>query len=60
MRGTTDFIDKKREKPKEVDALKRVQNWNEYKKPFPEEKLKTQAARCMECGTPFCQMGELI
>lgn len=60
MRGTTDFIDQKREKPKEIDALERIATWKEYQKPFPEEKLKIQASRCMECGTPFCQMGELI
>lgn len=60
MRGTTDFIEQKREKPKELDAAKRVATWKEYVQPFPEEKLRTQASRCMECGTPFCQMGELI
>ncbi|MGG3691993.1 glutamate synthase subunit beta [Heyndrickxia ginsengihumi] len=60
MRGTTDFIDKKREKPKELDPVKRIENWGEYQKPFPKEKLNTQASRCMECGTPFCQMGTLI
>lgn len=52
MRGTTDFIEQKREKPKELDAAKRVATWKEYVQPFPEAKLRTQASRCMECGTP--------
>jgi glutamate synthase (NADPH) small chain len=25
--------------------------------PFPEEKVRTQGARCMDCGVPFCHTG---
>jgi glutamate synthase (NADPH) small chain len=28
--------------------------------PMPEDNLRTQAARCMDCGTPFCHTGTLI
>src|SRR3546814_5789944 len=40
------------EKPEE-----RLKNWNEFVKPLPENELKDQAARCMNCGIPFCHNG---
>jgi glutamate synthase (NADPH/NADH) small chain len=33
----------------------RVLDWREFYEPFPEDKLRVQAARCMDCGVPFCQ-----
>ncbi|EUJ29165.1 glutamate synthase subunit beta [Listeria floridensis FSL S10-1187] len=39
-------------KPKE-----RVRDWNEYSLPLPEKDLTIQAARCMDCGVPFCSIG---
>src|SRR6266700_400418 len=35
----------------------RVQDYFEVYQPFPEEKVRTQAARCMDCGIPFCHTG---
>src|SRR4051812_30214606 len=35
----------------------RIQDWNEVYKEFPEDKLQTQASRCMDCGVPFCHQG---
>jgi glutamate synthase (NADPH/NADH) small chain len=35
----------------------RVHDWNEVYKDFPEDKLKAQASRCMDCGIPFCHQG---
>ncbi len=35
----------------------RVKTYREFVKDFPEEKLKEQAARCMDCGIPFCHSG---
>ena len=40
-----------------VRAAERVHDWFEIYLPFPEEKLRTQAARCMDCGVPFCHNG---
>ncbi|PVU92698.1 hypothetical protein BB559_003634 [Furculomyces boomerangus] len=34
---------------------KRIKDWNEINSRLSKEKLKTQAARCMDCGVPFCQ-----
>src|SRR5919198_620991 len=35
----------------------RIQDWKEVYKDFPEDKLKAQASRCMDCGIPFCHEG---
>ena len=38
-------------------VAERVKDWFEIYQPFPEEKLRTQGARCMDCGVPFCHTG---
>ncbi|WP_174615453.1 glutamate synthase small subunit [Virgibacillus ihumii] len=60
MGKTTGFMDYKREEAKERDTLTRVNDWQEYAAPFSDEALSRQGARCMDCGTPFCQIGEEI
>jgi glutamate synthase (NADPH/NADH) small chain len=35
----------------------RVHNWNEFVKPLPYAEVSRQAARCMDCGIPFCHNG---
>jgi glutamate synthase (NADPH) small chain len=35
----------------------RLKNYNEFVKPLPPEELNDQAARCMDCGIPFCHNG---
>ena len=35
----------------------RLRDWKEVYEPFPEEDLVDQAARCMDCGIPFCNNG---
>ena len=35
----------------------RLHDWREVYKEFPEDKLKAQASRCMDCGVPFCHQG---
>ena len=57
MGKPTGFMEFKREKVKEQPALERVSNWKEYASRLSDESLKTQGARCMSCGTPFCHMG---
>ena len=60
MGKPTGFIEYLREEPSELSALERIRNWDEFHLPMPEEKLRTQAARCMDCGTPFCHTGITI
>ncbi len=35
----------------------RLRDWHEVYLPYPEAALKDQAARCMDCGIPFCHNG---
>ena len=36
---------------------KRILDWREVYEPYPEAELRVQAARCMDCGIPFCHEG---
>jgi len=36
---------------------RRLRHWHEFVSAFPEPESLRQAARCMDCGTPFCQSG---
>lgn len=54
MEKITGFKKYKRETPKRRPADKRIKDFNEIYEVFPDEKLKMQAQRCMNCGTPFC------
>ena len=60
MGKPTGFIEYLREDPSELSAVERIRNWDEFHLPMPEDKLRTQAARCMDCGTPFCHTGITI
>lgn len=57
MGKITGFMEYERETPERRSVDERVNDWKELYKEFPEDKLKTQAARCMDCGTPFCHSG---
>jgi glutamate synthase (NADPH/NADH) small chain len=35
----------------------RIHDWKEVYKDFPDDRLKAQASRCMDCGVPFCHQG---
>ena len=57
MGKVTGFKEYTREMPARRAVAERVNDFFEVYQPFPEEKLRTQAARCMDCGVPFCQTG---
>lgn len=57
MGKPTGFLEAKRELPTRRPVAERIHDWKEVYLPFPEERLKTQAARCMDCGVPFCNNG---
>ncbi len=42
---------------KKEPVLERLKHWQEFYKPLPEEELRRQGGRCMDCGVPFCQSG---
>ena len=57
MGKITGFMDYKRKDCKREDSLSRLKHWNEFDTPLKEEERKEQAARCMDCGVPFCSSG---
>lgn len=57
MREQDGFLKYERELPKARPAKDRIDDFKEIYEEFPVEKTKTQAARCMDCGIPFCHSG---
>jgi glutamate synthase (NADPH/NADH) small chain len=57
MGKVTGFIEIQRKKHPTRDVGERVQDWNEVYLPYPDTSLRDQAARCMDCGIPFCHQG---
>ena len=57
MGKLTGFLEFKREQPERRKPEERIKDWFEIYQPFPEEKQREQAARCMDCGVPFCHTG---
>ena len=49
------FLRAVRETPTRRPVELRVLDWKEMYDPFPEDKLRAQGGRCMDCGVPFCQ-----
>jgi glutamate synthase (NADPH/NADH) small chain len=57
MGNPTSFLEIARITPERRPVSERIHDWQEVYKDFPEEKLKAQASRCMDCGVPFCHQG---
>jgi glutamate synthase (NADPH) small chain len=57
MPDTTAFLTEPRESAPRRPVADRVHDWFEIYLPFPEQKLRAQAGRCMDCGVPFCHNG---
>jgi len=57
MGKDTGFLEYERELAPRRPVTERVNDWFEIYLDFPEQKLRTQGARCMDCGVPFCQTG---
>jgi glutamate synthase (NADPH/NADH) small chain len=53
----TGFKEFTRELPARRPPEERIRDYFEVYLPFPEEKVRVQAARCMDCGIPFCHTG---
>lgn len=60
MGKPTGFMDYERETAKAVSPKERIKNFNEFHMPLSKEEQQKQGARCMNCGVPFCQSGEMI
>ena len=51
------FLKHERENPIRRPVDVRIQDWKEVYEPFATEAIRNQAARCMDCGIPFCHNG---
>ncbi|MDW8309982.1 MAG: glutamate synthase subunit beta, partial [Verrucomicrobiales bacterium] len=60
MGKPTGFIEYLRETPQARAPLERIADWQEFHFHMPEAKMRQQAARCMDCGVPFCHTGILL
>ncbi len=51
------FLTHERVTPSHRPVPVRLKDWKEVYEPFPADELNRQAARCMDCGIPFCNNG---
>ena len=55
MGKVTGFLEFEREDRDYEPVAERIRHWREFVLPLPEADYRTQAARCMNCGVPYCQ-----
>lgn len=60
MGKPTGFLDYDRENSECLPPLERIQDFHEFHTLLPTDRQQLQGARCMDCGVPFCQAGEMI
>jgi glutamate synthase (NADPH/NADH) small chain len=54
MGKPTGFLEYQRRERGYMPVTERVQHWREFVRPLPDDELRRQGGRCMDCGTPFC------
>ena len=57
MAKPTGFLEIQRKKWPTRPVAERLRDWKEVYLPYPVGELQKQAARCMDCGVPFCHQG---
>ncbi len=57
MGKPTGFLEYERSLPLKEKVEQRKQNYQEFVQAYSDEQLNNQAARCMNCGIPFCHSG---
>ena len=60
MGKATGFLEYTRVETTAKEPLERIKDFNEFHIPLSEEQRCEQAARCMDCGVPFCQNGKML
>ncbi|WP_026527047.1 glutamate synthase subunit beta [Butyrivibrio sp. VCD2006] len=55
MGKDTGFLEYNRTNNRDVPPAERIKNFEEFHTPLDSESRRKQAARCMNCGVPFCQ-----
>jgi glutamate synthase (NADPH/NADH) small chain len=54
MGKVTGFLEFEREDRDYQPIAERIKHWREFVLPLPEKEIRDQAARCMDCGVPYC------
>src|ERR1700722_1098918 len=54
MGNPTGFLEFQRRDRSYAPVADRLTHWREFVRPLPDDELRRQGARCMDCGTPFC------
>ena len=57
MSKPTGFLKFDRQLPHKRPVTERKNDYNEFVHTYSDESLNQQAARCMDCGVPFCHSG---
>jgi len=57
MGKTTGFLEFERHDRTYAPVQERLEHYKEFVKPLPEDELRQQGARCMDCGIPYCHQG---
>lgn len=57
MGKITGFLEVERQDRDYKPVEERIKHWGEFVVPLGEEATKAQAARCMDCGIPYCHNG---
>ncbi|MFT3950551.1 MAG: glutamate synthase subunit beta [Oscillospiraceae bacterium] len=60
MGKATGFLEYERVNPGKRPCEERIGDWDEIRLPTDMEVITTQAARCMNCGIPFCHGGAML
>jgi glutamate synthase (NADPH/NADH) small chain len=59
MGKVTGFLEYERDERDYQPVAERIRHWREFVLPLPEDETKRQAARCMDCGVPYCHGSNL-
>ena len=57
MGKITGFLEYERNDRHYQPVEERIRHWREFMLPLSEQETRTQAARCMDCGIPYCHTG---
>ena len=60
MGKATGFLDFARTDTTAQSPEERIEHYQEFHTPLEESKRQEQAGRCMDCGVPFCQNGQML
>ncbi|MGF1450213.1 MAG: glutamate synthase subunit beta [Opitutales bacterium] len=60
MGKDTGFLEIERRVDPDRNPIERLGDWEEFHVHRPDQELRDQGARCMNCGTPFCHTGGVI